>query len=157
MPSLRGPELLIAAAGTAAVIAALAVLRKRRQRSTETLASLASFVLEEVLVEDELSVLLGRFAWQPAGEKALVKLSARRAPVAAGLGSLELALSSYSGAEYAYYNSRWALSALIAKPELRAAFALEVIAPASPAPATREIRLQPETGEKCVRRLLGAK
>jgi m7GpppX diphosphatase len=123
----------IVALGSAAITAcAIVFMRKRRQQSTDSLSSLASFVLEEVLTEGELTVLLGHFSWQPMDEKSLVELSASRVPLASGLvASLELALSSYSGAEYAYYKGRSSLSRLITNPELRAAFALEVISPAS--------------------------
>ena len=110
----------------------VAWLRRRAKRTVSSLPDLASFTLEEVLHEGDLTVLLGRFAWQPAGERALIKLAVKPVPLSAGLvQSMETRLSSYSGAEYAYYTGRAALLSLIGAPALRPAYSLEVIAPAS--------------------------
>lgn len=107
-------------------------LRRCSLTTVSTLTDLSTFTLEEILIEGELSVLLGRFSWQPAGERALVKLSARKVSLEAGLlPSLTCDLSSYSGAEYAYYVGRSALLSLLGRPALRPAYNVEVIAPAS--------------------------
>jgi m7GpppX diphosphatase len=124
---------VVASGSTALAIATAALLYIRRARaaSVSSLANLLAFVQDEVISQGELTVVLGRFSWQPPGEKALLKLSAKPIPLSAGLlGSLETALASYSGAEYAYYVGRAALLSLVA-PALRPAYSLEVIAPAS--------------------------
>ena len=116
---------------TAGVLATtIYLLRRRKANSTvSTLSDLSNFTQEEILMEGDLTVILGRFSWQPAEERALLKLSVK--PIAPPLGSLESKLASYSGAEYAYYTCRTALLSLIGAPGLRPAFNLEVIAPAS--------------------------
>ena len=110
-----------------------------------TLHDLSSFDQQEVLMEsDTCTILLGRFRWQPDGESALVKLWPRPTKLSAGLvPSLRTAISSYSGAEYAYYSSESALSSLVMSHSLRPAFALEVIAPAS---AKQIARSRPQRG-----------
>ena len=116
--------------GGAAIMAAWL----RSSRSTvSSLNDLSAFEQEEVLSEGgELKVVLGRFSWQPPGEKALLKLAVKPVPLSAGVvPSLETSLDSYSGAEYAYYTGRAALLALLGKPALRPTYSLEVIAPAS--------------------------
>mmetsp|Transcript_18185 Transcript_18185/g.46562 ORF Transcript_18185/g.46562 Transcript_18185/m.46562 type:complete len:346 (+) Transcript_18185:46-1083(+) len=107
-------------------------LHKSKGCSVDGLADLSSFALEEVLLEGETTILLGRFSWQAPSERALVKLTAKTAKLADGiLQSLKTSLSSYSGAEYAYYNASAGLAGLVASQALRPAFAVEVIAPAS--------------------------
>lgn len=93
----------------------------------------ASFIQAEILLQgDGHTVLLGRFTWQPEGAQALVKLSVVAQAGAANIvPNLQTALSSYSGAEYAYYNGRAAIVSLLFRRRLRPAYALEVIAPAS--------------------------
>ena len=77
-------------------------------------------------------MLLGRFTWQPEGAQALVKLSVvARVGATSIVPSLQTALSSYSGAEYAYYKGTTAIASLVFRRLLRPAYALEVIAPAS--------------------------
>ena len=107
-------------------------LRRVRRRAVDTLSDLTSFELAEVLLQGELTVLLGRFSWQPPSERALVKLSSKAGSISDGLlPNIQTVLSSYSGAEYAYYDASAGLIGLIASPRLRPAFAVEVIAPAS--------------------------
>ena len=114
------------------------------KRTVDGLADLAAFTAEEILSQsaEGFTVFLGRFSWQPAGERALVKVNPKRADVAAIISSLELKLSSYSGAEYAYYSGSPGLLGTLLKRHLRPGFALEVIAPASEKQIARS-RAQP--------------
>ena len=133
---------------TVLLLFALALILRFYQHRTANVSKLhdlADFILHEVLIESEqCTILLGRFEWQPEGESALIKLWPRPTKLAAGLvRSLNTAISSYSGAEYAYYNGRSALSSLIASPALRPNFSLEVIAPAS---AKQVARSRPQAG-----------
>ena len=122
---------LHAVAFTVAVVSLTLTIRHllRRARGVSSLRDLSSFKQSEVLSEGEgHAVLLGAFSWQPAGERALVKISAVDRASSDVAAHLETSLSSYSGAEYAYYRGSASLaSALWNRP----AFALEVIAPAS--------------------------
>eukprot|EP00310_Coccolithus_braarudii_P008015 CAMPEP_0183375106 /NCGR_PEP_ID=MMETSP0164_2-20130417/116450_1 /TAXON_ID=221442 /ORGANISM="Coccolithus pelagicus ssp braarudi, Strain PLY182g" /LENGTH=74 /DNA_ID=CAMNT_0025552231 /DNA_START=29 /DNA_END=250 /DNA_ORIENTATION=- len=61
--------------------------------------------MDDVLVEGETTVLLGRFSWQPECSRALVKIHQRPISISAGtLHCLGLECVSYSGAEYCYYD-----------------------------------------------------
>ena len=126
-------RIVMCTAAAAGVVATLWIRRRWRSSATPaSLLDLCTFEQAEVIDEGEVTVLLGRFAWQPAGQHALVKLAVRPTPLKAGLiSSLELALSSYSGAEYAYYTACTAVTSLICYRALRPRYALEVIAPAS--------------------------
>ena len=108
------------------------LLRRHGSRSVSSLNDLSSFVQEEVVSQGTgLTVLLGRFTWQPVNDKALVKISPRTQDVTAAVPSMETALSSYSGAEYAYYSGGPSLLSLLSSKSLRPCYSLEVIAPAS--------------------------
>lgn len=134
--------------------ASLLLLRRRLRRGSaaagpDTLSNLADFALDEVLVEGDGAVVLGRFSWQPAGERALIKLAPKQAAAAlAGdgglLGSLESRVTSYSGAEYCYYEACCSLASLVRAVSLRPTYAMEVIAPASEKQIARS-RPQPGT------------
>jgi len=116
---------------TVAVVSLTLTIRHllRRARGVSSLRDLSSFKQSEVLSEGEgHAVLLGAFSWQPAGERALVKISAVDRASSDVAAHLETSLSSYSGAEYAYYRGSASLASVLWK---RPAFALEVIAPAS--------------------------
>ena len=124
------------AATVCACATALGVLRSFMRRhgfkSVSSLNDLSSFVQEEVVSQNEhLTVLLGRFIWQPHDQKALIKLSLRAQDATAVAPNLETALSSYSGAEYAYYSATTSLLSLLRSKSLRPCYTLEVIAPAS--------------------------
>eukprot|EP00966_Prymnesium_polylepis_P307143 7097497-Prymnesium_polylepis.1 len=144
---MLGPASRLAAVGAAAALVAVVIHRRRRAAAAavDTLADLATFEEEEVLVEGEVSVVLGRFAWQREGERALIKLTARPVTLAAGvLRSLHTVVSSYSGAEYCYYDGVIGLARLASCAGLRPSFAIEVIAPASDKQISRS-RPQPGT------------
>ena len=129
MLDLHNP--LNAATFTVAVVSLTLTIRHllRRARGVSSLRDLSSFKQSEVLSEGEgHAVLLGGFSWQPAGERALVKISAVDRASSDVAAHLETSLSSYSGAEYAYYRGSASLASVLWK---RPAFALEVIAPAS--------------------------
>ena len=129
MLDLHNP--LNAATFTVAVVSLTLTIRHllRRARGVSSLRDLSSFKQSEVLSEGEgHAVLLGAFSWQPAGERALVKISAVDRASSDVAAHLETSLSSYSGAEYAYYRGSASLASVLWK---RPAFALEVIAPAS--------------------------
>ena len=123
---------------TTAAAVPLAVFLWRKLRCSlnakiDGLSDLAAFDCQEVLVEssDGFTVLLGRFAWQPAGERSLVKIRATSVSGTAIVSSLVTHLSSYSGAEYAYYKGTTSLVSLLSSQRLRPSFAVEVIAPAN--------------------------
>ena len=124
---------LIGTAAAAALLARRLLRRRSTASSVAGLADLGAFVQEEVVAKGELTVLLGRFSWQPASERALVKLSVKPVSLAAPglLHGLRTALASYSGAEYAYYDGAAGPFALAADRRLRPRYAIEVIAPAS--------------------------
>ena len=128
-------QLAASVAGVSALAALLARMVWRRLGASPSVAGLSDltdFVQDEILSEGELTVLLGHFTWQPPGERALIKLSVKPVPLAAGLvPALQTSLSSYSGAEYAYYRGRAALLALVGTAALRPTYSVEVIAPAS--------------------------
>ena len=138
LPVLVPASVLIAAAIRVA-------LRRWRNAAVNKLDDLSSFIQHEVLLEsDQCTILLGRFPWQAEGEVALIKLWPRPTKLAAGLArSLTMGLSSYSGAEYAYYTATSALSSLALSRALRPAYSLEVIAPAS---AKQIARSRPQPG-----------
>jgi len=123
----------VIAGGAAALAAAWLLVRRRLcSRTVASLGDLRDFAQTEVICDGEHTVVLGRFSWQPLGEQALLKLTVKPTPLGAGLlPSLQTTLSSYSGAEYAYYQGRAALLSLVGQPALRPAYSLEVIAPAS--------------------------
>ena len=108
-----------------AALSLLAYYRLRRRRATgpDQLVNLADFATEEVLLEgDWMVVVLGRFNWQAKGEKALVKLVSKPLSLASGLlSALDVNVSSFSGAEYCYYDGRCSLTSLFATARLRPA------------------------------------
>lgn len=120
-------------------------LRRRRATGPDQLVNLADFATEEVLIENDYgTVVLGRFCWQAQGERALVKLVSKPLSLASGLlGALQVNVSSYSGAEYCYYDGRCSLASLFATTRLRPAYSVEVIAPASEKQIARS---RPERG-----------
>ena len=130
-----------------AALSLLAYYRLQRRRATgpDQLVNLADFATEEVLLEsDWMIVVLGRFSWQAMGEKALVKLVPKPLSLARGLlGALDVNVSSYSGAEYCYYDGRCSLTSLCMTAGLRPAYKVEVIAPAS---EKQIARVRPERG-----------
>ena len=145
-PPLMASTEVRLAVGTLAVLAWRWFVARRRRATlaVDCLASLESFEEEEVLIEGEVSIVLGRFTWQPAHEQALVKLTARPVTLTAGvLRGLSTSVSSYSGAEYCYYDGVIDLLRLATCAGLRPAFALEVIAPAS---AKQVARARPQPG-----------
>ncbi|KAL3931011.1 MAG: hypothetical protein SGPRY_001301 [Prymnesium sp.] len=99
-------------------------------RGLTSLTSLSSFFPSELLAQGELTAILGRFAWQPSGEQAIVKLTTQ-SPAPPDIASLRLHFRSHSGAEYCYYHAVLPLLRLVLSPSLRPAYAVEVIAPAS--------------------------
>lgn len=122
---------LIASASAAAAVVYL-LRRRALPRTVSSLSDLSDFDVHEVLMEGEFTVVLGRFSWQPPEERALIKLSVKPVPLAVGLmQSLDMTLSSFSGAEYAYYHARSALRSLVGSANLRPSYSLEVVAPAS--------------------------
>ena len=102
-----------------------------KRPKAEGRADLKDFALSEVLKDDagRSTVLLGRFASQPEGERALVKLAAI-APTAASKPweSMAVALKTESGAEYANYEGT------LPTPST---YDVEVICPASERQVTR--------------------
>jgi len=137
--------LVVAAASALGACALWRLLRRRRACHVDGLTDLSSFQLDEVLVEGELTVLLGAFAWQQPGEQALIKLSLRPAPLGDGvlLRSLDTAVTSYSGAEYCYYHGVASLLSMLRSTQLRPSYNMEVIAPAS---AKQIARSRPQKG-----------
>jgi len=146
---MDGMSLSTTAAATTGILLSLYVgsrlQRRARAGGPDKLGDMSDFATEEVLLEGEVTIVLGRFSWQADGEKALVKLTTRPVALASGLlEALNLRVSSYSGAEYCYYHCVCALSSLVTATQLRPAYNMEVIAPASEKQISRA-RPQPGT------------
>jgi len=121
-------------AGVLALGTALWVYRLRnRAGRIDALCNLREFVVEEVLREDPIT-FLGRFPWQKPGERAVVKVNPTALEIAdapALLPHLAMQPSSYSGAEYCFFDAVPQLLGLLSQPPLRRGYKIEVIAPAS--------------------------
>ncbi|CAM9304297.1 unnamed protein product [Ascophyllum nodosum] len=131
---------LLASGAALVTIWALAFRRRRGRHKfpQANLRSLQSFELVEVLKDEDdgrVVTLLGRFSWQDADEKALVKLIATPLSLSGlkeNLRRLCVSLKSESGAEYAFYDcymSPWA-SFLRGLQGNSHNYSLEVVAPA---------------------------
>lgn len=89
-------------------------------------------------------MVLGKFSWQKAEERALVKVTPLAARVDADLlRRFRLSLSIYSGSEYAYYSALVSAFTVLADRHLRPRFHVEVVAPAS---AKQILRARPSPG-----------
>ena len=114
MPSLAPVALPSAALALAVVGLFLYRKRYRACGGVSALQDLTDFVTEEVVCDGVgPPTLVGRFVWQPEGQRALVKMQTDALQSAEALaGALVLTLKAYSGAEYAYYTavpSLWGL------------------------------------------------